>query len=97
MDHNSLKELAHSETLAEISHIDNGAGIETAVLRAGTVKDGRTSKGVLFVIYQTGRFGPQDGFRVALVHEGVKVGDAKEQLRGNVEEDAAEFVVVRPK
>lgn len=33
---------------------------------------------MFFVIYQTGRHGPQNGFRLCLVHEGFEIGKEKE-------------------
>ena len=100
MDSASLKILANSGALDEISNADDGSSIERRILMAGSqgglVKDGVTRKSVLFVIYQTGRHGPQNGFRVALVLEGARVADARERLRGVVEQGAEEFVVVEP-
>lgn len=55
-----------------------------------------TRKSVLFIIYQTGRHVPRDGFGVALVMEGTRVGNAREKLKSVVEQDAEEFVVVEP-
>lgn len=54
----------------------------------------RREKVILFVIYQTGKEGPQNGFRIALVKEDVKVDDATEQLRASVADGATESVVV---
>ena len=55
-----------------------------------------TRKSVLFIIYQIGRHGPQNGFRVALVLEGARVKKARERLKSMVEQGAEEFVVVKP-
>ena len=100
MDSASLKLLANSGALDEISNGDNGSGIERRILTAGSqgglVLDGVTRKSVLFIIYQTGRHGPQNGFRIALVLEGVKVVEARERLKDVVEQEAEEFVVVGP-
>lgn len=100
MDSASLKLLANSGALDEISNGDNGSGIERRILMAGSqgglVLDGVTRKSVLFIIYQTGRHGPQNGFRIALVLEGVKVVEARERLKDVVEQEAEEFVVVGP-
>ncbi|KAL8628979.1 hypothetical protein Q9189_005320 [Teloschistes chrysophthalmus] len=52
-----------------------------------------TKKAVLFVVYQTGRDGPQNGFRVALVQEGVPVESAIQQLKGEVVQNAADKYV----
>lgn len=99
MDAASLKELVCSGALDEIPNavLDDGFdSIKSFVRGEGMVKDGKTCKAVLFVVYQTGRHGPQNGFRLALVQEGVKLDDATEQLRRAVEQETAEFVVVRP-
>ena len=80
--------------------MDDGSAIELRILTAGSqgglVKDGVTRKPVLFIIYQTGRHGPQNWFRVALVLEGARVKDARERLKSVVEHGVAEFVVVEP-
>ena len=65
--------------------------------QGGLVKDGVTQKAVLFIIYQTGRYGPQNGFRVALVLEGARVDEARERLKGVVEENAEDFTVIGPR
>lgn len=100
MDRASFKILANSGALDEIPNADDGSAIERRILMAGNqgglVKNGVTRKSVLFIIYQTGRQGPQNGFRVALVLEGARVEDAREILKSVVEQDAEEFVVVEP-
>ena len=100
MESASLNLLANSGALDEISNIDDGSGIERRILMVGNqgghVKDGVTQKSVLFIIYQTGRHGPQNGFRVALVLEGARVEEARKRLKGVVEEGAEEFVVIEP-
>lgn len=70
-----LTELALSGALDEIS---NGPGsVRHHIRNHGVVRSRITRKAMLFVIYQTGRYGPQNGFRLCLVHEGfdVRVGD----------------------
>ena len=98
MHNASLNLLANSGVLDEISNVDDGDAIERRILRAGStgglVKDGITRKAVLFVVYETGTHGPQNGFRVALVLEGARVEEARERLKGAVEEGAREFLVV---
>ena len=95
MDSAFPKELACSGLLDEISTAEDGMAIGRYVRNAGAVgADGKTRKVVLFVIYQTGREGPQNGFRLALVKEGVRVDDAMEQLKADVADDAMECVVV---
>lgn len=66
-----LLQLATSSALNEISNA-SGA-IRNYVLGEGLVKDGRTRRTLFFAIYQTGRFGPQNGFRLCLVHEGFEL------------------------
>lgn len=100
MDGASLKLLGNSGALDNISNGDDGSGIERRILMAGSqgglVKDGVTRKAVLFIIHQTGRHGPQNGFRVALVLEGARVDEARERLKGVVEENVEEFIVIGP-
>ena len=98
MDKDSLRTLANSGALDEISNMKDGWGIESRIRQPGStgglVRDGVTCKAVLFIVYQTGRHGPQNGFRVALVLEGVRVEEARERLKGVVEQGAEEFIVV---
>lgn len=90
------RELAVAGILDEISNAEDGEAIGRYVTNAGAVGGGKvTKKAVLFVVYQTGRDGPQNGFRVALVKEGVPVESAIQQLKGEVVQNAAEYVVVR--
>ena len=96
MERAALRELACSGALDEISNAEDGVSIERAIARGGLVKDEKTQSATLFVVYQTGRVGPQNGFRLALIHEGVKPESAKDELKGNVEQDSAEFVIIRP-
>ncbi|KAL8779809.1 MAG: hypothetical protein Q9213_006767 [Squamulea squamosa] len=90
-------ELACSGALDEISNAEDGEAIERYVRYAALVREeNRTRKGILFVVYQTGRHGPQNGFRLALVKEDVEVAVAVERLKGEVVQDAAECIVIRP-
>lgn len=50
----------------------------------------------LLVTNQTTLFGPQNGFRLGLILEGITPEPACEQLKGGVEQDAAEYIVVKP-
>ena len=101
MDAASLRLLANSGALDEISNGDDGSGIERRILMAGSqgglVKDGVTRKAVLFIVYQTERHGPRNGFRVALVLEGARVDEARERLKVVVEENAEELTVIGPR
>lgn len=96
MEGPSLKELACSGALDEISNAESGESIERYVRANGLVREGKSCRAVLLVIYQTTRLGPQDGFRLGLVLEGVSPENAREQLKGPVKQDAAEYLVVKP-
>ena len=87
-----IKEIACSGALDEISNSEQGEAIARYV--GALERDGSTNRAVLFVVYQTGREGPQHGFRLALVKEGATKEAAREQLKGEIEQDAAEFVIV---
>lgn len=91
-----MRELACSGALDEISNAEDGAGIGLAARGAGVVRGEKTQRAVFFVVYQAGRHGPQNGFRLALVKEGVRVEDAMKKLKGVVEQGAEEFVIVEP-
>lgn len=67
-----LVELATSGALDEISNAPDS--IRSYIRNQGLVQNGVTRKSLFFVIYQTGRYGPQNGFRLCLVHEGFGVG-----------------------
>ena len=101
MDILSLRLLAHSGALDEISNGQDGFAIENRIRESGSHgghvrDDGVTGSAVLFIVYETGRHGPQNGFRVALVLEGVRVREARATLKRRVEEGAEELVVVGP-
>ncbi len=100
MAHSSCEDwsraLALSGALDEISNGDDGMGIVRYVRGMGLVQEGRTNKALCFFVYQTGRHGPQNGYRLCLVNEGVRPEDAREKLMGEVAQDAAEYVVLNP-
>ena len=90
-----LKELVFSGALDEISNAEHGESIGRYVANSGKMGAGdQTRRAVLFTVYQTGRHGPQNGFRLALVKEGVTKEIAVERLKGEVVQDAAEYVIV---
>jgi hypothetical protein len=75
-----LVEIATSGALDEIS---NAPGSVRQYIRSqGLIQDGVTHKGLFFAIYQTGRHGPQNGFRLCIVHEGFEVGEEDKNTRG---------------
>jgi len=56
-------------------------------------KTGKTQQPLLFAIYQTGKHGPQNGYRLCLVHRGYYIASAEKNNReprddiDNVEEE----------
>ncbi|KAL8689104.1 MAG: hypothetical protein Q9218_005152, partial [Villophora microphyllina] len=92
-----LKELACVGILDEISNIEDGEAIGRYVRHAGGIGGGgqqQVQKVCLFVVYQSGREGPQNGFRLALVKKGVTVEAAVEQLKNDVPQDTTEYIIV---
>lgn len=63
----ALADLATSGALDEIAN--SSGSIQHHIQRAGQVKHGRVGRPLFFAIYQTGRYGPQNGFKLCLVHE----------------------------
>lgn len=101
-----LLQLANSAALDEISNVQ---GCPSHYIRnRGLVHSstGKTQRALLFVVYQTGRHGPQNGFRLCLVNEGFQIGhrealstqqvntQALEVLEGEIVQDAMEYIVL---
>jgi hypothetical protein len=86
-----LVELANSGALDEISN--NPGSVRHYISNHGIVQSGVTRKALFFVIYQTGRYGPQNGFRLCLVHEGFEIGKKKESEEQRDSVDDAEVQV----
>ncbi|MCJ1329644.1 hypothetical protein MMC10_006324 [Thelotrema lepadinum] len=82
-------QLATAGALDEISNVYNG--VRHYIRSRGLVKHGRTQRALFFAIYQTERYGPQNGFRLCLVNEGFEIGDAPVQIGeispGQIEDD----------
>jgi hypothetical protein len=87
-----LVELATAGALDEISN--SPGSVRDYIRNRGIVRDGKTNRALLFVIYQTGRYGPQNGFRLCLVHEGFAVGEdvAGEKAEAPVAQGVTEFI-----
>lgn len=95
-----MRLLANSEALETMSNWNDGFSIRI-ILRVEGMQGGElghevTRSSILFIIYQDGSLGPQDGFRIALVLKGSKVNEAWERLKAVVERGAEEFVVIEP-
>lgn len=63
----ALAELATSGALNEIAN--SPGSIKHHIMRDGQIEDGRVSRPLFFAVYQTGRYGPQNGFKLCLVHQ----------------------------
>ena len=63
----ALAELATSGALNEIAN--SPGSIKHHIQRDGQVEDGRVSRPLFFAVYQTGRYGPQNGVKLCLVHQ----------------------------
>ncbi|KFY21579.1 hypothetical protein V493_07289 [Pseudogymnoascus sp. VKM F-4281 (FW-2241)] len=88
-----LIELALSGALNEISN--NPGSVHHHISKHGIVRSGVICKAMFFVIYQTGRYGPQNGFRLCLVHEGFQIRDENESGEQKDAVDDAEVPVVQ--
>ena len=74
-----VAQIALSAALDEISNAEGQ--ITTYVQNRGLVRDGTTRKALLFVLYQTGKHGPQNGYRLVLVEEGAKASNVESLLQ----------------
>lgn len=87
----AIRALANGGALDEIS---NSAGSVRFHLFHHGLRDKTTGvlqKSMLFAIYQTGRHGPQNGYRLCLVHEGYRVtSPTKDEGEAEDEIDALE-------
>ncbi|OBT77699.1 hypothetical protein VF21_03744 [Pseudogymnoascus sp. 05NY08] len=88
-----LTELALSSALDEISN--SPGSVRHHISSHGLVRSGVIRKAMFFVIYQTGRYGPQNGFRLCLVHEGFEIRDENKSGEQKDAIDDAEMPVVQ--
>ena len=94
----TLEELA---TSGAIDQIANSPGSIRRYIQGRAVqgKDASTLtwKSIFFVIYQTGRYGPQNGYRLCLVHEGFDIESDLTEAEKKIEQSTQEFIVIGPK
>ncbi|KAK7963929.1 hypothetical protein PG996_008381 [Apiospora saccharicola] len=81
-----LRQLAISGACAEISNIRNAVRHHIYRDSIRNKETGKTQRSILFAIYQTERHGPQNGYRLCLVHEGYYIA-SPERKEGDPEED----------
>lgn len=91
-----LASIATSGCLDEISNAPGS--VLHYINNTGLVQDGKTRTALFFAIYQTERYGPQNGFRLCLVNEGFNVQGNVEAVHAMaaapIEQGAAEYVVL---
>ena len=88
-----LIELALSGALDEISNAPGS--LRHHISSHGIVRSGVVCRPMFFVIYQTGRHGPQNGFRLCLVHQGFEIDKEKESGEPRDAVDDAEMPVAQ--
>ena len=93
-----LEELANSGALDQISNFPGSVRRYIKGTAAGAPRgDKLTWKSIFFVIYQTGRYGPQNGFRLCPVHEDFDTESDMGEAENEIEQDVREFIVLGPK
>lgn len=68
-----LQQIADSGTLDEISNLSGAVRHHIYWHGSRNEADHTLRKSMLFLIYQTTRHGPQNGFRLVLIHEGFDI------------------------
>ncbi|KAK7959238.1 uncharacterized protein PG986_004092 [Apiospora aurea] len=81
-----LRELANSSVFAEISNGPNGVRHHIFHFANRDKQTGKTQRSIGIAIYQTRRHGPQNGYRLCLVHEGYYIA-SPEKKEGEPEDE----------
>ena len=95
-----LEELSNDSPLDEISN--HTGSVRRHIFNHGLPdKDTKqVQRSMLFFVYQTGRYGPQNGFRLVFVHRGfvipAKSQDENANQDGTGEEDDEIYMVEKP-
>ncbi|KAK5656891.1 hypothetical protein OQA88_4442 [Cercophora sp. LCS_1] len=82
----ALEEIANGGALDEIS---NAEGVVRRYIFNHGLRDkttGKLGKALIFFVYQTGRYGPQNGFRLVFVHRGFFIASAS-KVSGDPEDE----------
>ncbi|EEU48984.1 uncharacterized protein NECHADRAFT_75696 [Fusarium vanettenii 77-13-4] len=77
-----LHQLALGSPLDEISNYPGGIRHHIFYHGDRKKKTNKLERSMLFFVYQTGRFGPQNGFRLCLVHQGFHIASATKGEEG---------------
>ncbi|KAI0199527.1 hypothetical protein F4808DRAFT_432725 [Astrocystis sublimbata] len=81
-----LREMANSGAFHEIANHPNTVRHHIYYFSMRHKKTGKTQKSIVFAIYQTSRHGPQNGYRLCLVHQGYFIA-APERKEGDPEDE----------
>lgn len=88
-----IRELANAGALDEISNSPGSVRHHIFYFGMREEKTNKTQKSMLFAIYQTGRHGPQNGYRLCLVHRGYNI-PSPDAARGEEDEiDVLERII----
>ncbi|KAK8078811.1 hypothetical protein PG994_002618 [Apiospora phragmitis] len=74
-----LRELANSSAFDEISNYPNGVRHHIFNHANRNRETGKTQRSIVFAIYQTERHGPQNGYRLCLVHQGYYIASPEKK------------------
>ncbi|KAK8029691.1 hypothetical protein PG993_010982 [Apiospora rasikravindrae] len=81
-----LRELANSSTFDEIPNSPDSVRHHIFNFAMRNKETGKTERSIVIAIYQTGRHGPQNGYRLCLVHEGYYIA-SPEKKEGEPEDE----------
>ncbi|KAK4183379.1 hypothetical protein QBC35DRAFT_508128 [Podospora australis] len=87
-----LRHLALSGALDEISNVPGAVRSYIYWHSRRDKETGKTTKPLLFFIYQTGRYGPQNGFRLCVVHQGYYIAAPTKPEGAITEEDEIDLL-----
>lgn len=99
-----LRELANASATDEISNHPNAVRHHIFYYAMRDRATGKTRRSILFAVYQTGRHGPQNGYRLCLVHQGYWIAspekkegapeDEIDRLEGPIPQGHEEMVIL---
>lgn len=102
-----LQQIADSGTLDEISNLSGAVRHHIYWHGSRNEADNTLRKSMLFFIYQTTRHGPQNGFRLCLVHRGFQItsptkeegdkGDEIDRLEEEIPQGHVEVIILGSK
>ncbi|KAK8877600.1 hypothetical protein PGQ11_002546 [Apiospora arundinis] len=81
-----LRDMTNSGAFNEIANDTNAVRHHIYYFSMRHKKTGKTQKSILFAIYEAGKHGPQNGYRLCLVHQGFYIA-SPERKEGDPEDD----------